>query len=119
MNIKINMEDFEWQDEDVQQKYRMFVRILNKTMSEKLDIIKKVDVNPVSFQTNYLSMGYYKTYKVKIYIDSSVKHIFTEEMLDNIESRFTELFDTLIKTVAEPRNKKNFVVMVDAEPELI
>jgi hypothetical protein len=67
------MEGFEWQDEDVQQKYRMFVRILNKTMSEKLDIIKKVDVNPVSFQTNYLSMAYYKTYKVKIYVDSSVK----------------------------------------------
>ena len=88
-------------------------------MSDKLDIIKKVDVNPVSFQTNYLSMAYYKTYKVKIYIDSSVKENFTEEMLDNLENRFLELFDTLIKTVAEPRNKKNFVVMIDAEPELI
>ena len=113
------MEGFEWQDEDVQQKYRMFVRILNKTMSDKLDIIKKVEVNPVSFQTNYLSMAYYKTYKVKIYIDSSVKENFTEEMLDNLENRFIELFDTLIKTVAQPRNKKLFVVMVDAEPELV
>ena len=113
------MEGFEWQDEDVQQKYRMFVRILNKTMSDKLDIIKKVDVNPVSFQTNYLSMAYYKTYKVKIYIDSSVKENFTEEMLDNLENRFIELFDTLIKTVAQPRNKKLFVVMVDAKPELV
>lgn len=113
------MEGFEWQDEDVQQKYRMFVKILNKTMSDKLDIIKKVDVNPVSFQTNYLSMAYYKTYKVKIYIDSSVKENFTEEMLDNLENRFIELFDTLIKTVAQPRNKKLFVVMVDAEPELV
>ena len=113
------MEGFEWQDEDVQQKYRMFVRILNKTMSDKLDIIKKVDVNPVSFQTNYLSMAYYKTYKVKIYVDSSVKENFTEEMLDNLENRFIELFDTLIKTVAQPRNKKSFVVMVDAEPELV
>ena len=97
------MEGFEWQDEDVQQKYRMFVKILNKTMSDKLDIIKKVDVNPVSFQTNYLSMAYYKTYKVKIYIDSSVKENFTEEMLDNLENRFIELFDTLIKTVAQPK----------------
>lgn len=113
------MEGFEWQDEDVQQKYRMFVKILNKTMSDKLDIIKKVDVNPVSFQTNYLSMAYYKTYKVKIYIDSLVKENFTEEMLDNLENRFIELFDTLIKTVAQPRNKKLFVVMVDAEPELV
>jgi len=113
------MEGFEWQDEDVQQKYRMFVKILNKTMSDKLGIIKKVDVNPVSFQTNYLSMAYYKTYKVKIYIDSSVKENFTEEMLDNLENRFIELFDTLIKTVAQPRNKKLFVVMVDAEPELV
>ena len=113
------MEGFEWQDEDVQQKYRMFVKILNKTMSDKLDIIKKVDVNPVSFQTNYLSMAYYKTYKVKIYIDSSVKENFTEEMLDNLENRFIELFDTLIKTVAQPRNKKLFVVMVDAKPELV
>ena len=45
-------------------------------------------------------MAYYKTYKVKIYIDSSVKENFTEEMLDNLENRFIELFDTLIKTVA-------------------
>jgi hypothetical protein len=40
-------------------------------------------------------------------------------MLDNLENRFLELFDTLIKTVAQPRNKKSFVVMVDAEPELV
>ena len=113
------MEDFEWQDEDVQQKYRMFVRILNKTAIDKFGIIKKVDVNPVSFQINYFSMGYYKTYKIKIEIDKSFRDIMSEDMLDKIEGDFNEMFDTLIKLIAPPVNKKQFVSMVDADVKLV
>lgn len=113
------MENFEWQDKDVESSYNMFQRMLNKTVKNKFEIIKGVEVDPVSFQIAYFSMSYYKNYKVKLYIDSSFRDVMTEDMLDVVEHKFNEMFDTLIKVIAPPVNKKKFTVMINADVKLV
>jgi hypothetical protein len=113
------MEDFEWQNDDVQLKFRLLEKTFNKFIKDRFEFIIGVELDPVSFQKNYGSMAYNKQYKMKVFFDKSMIQNFDEDKMDNVEGQFYELFDTILKSVAPPLNKKNYFVSVDVEPKLV
>lgn len=113
------MEDFEWGDEETELKYRLFQKMLNRTIKDKFEFIKGVSVDPVSFQKAYLSFSYFKRYDITIAIYKSLISNYSEESIDKFEEQFNEIFDTLIKTIAPPKNKNDFKITVSSELELI
>jgi uncharacterized membrane protein YheB (UPF0754 family) len=113
------MENFEWQDEETELKYRLFQRMLNKSVKDKFEFIKQVDVDPVKFQRADVSWSFNKQYNVTILLDKSSISKYSEEQIDKFEYQFNELFDTLLKTIAPPKNKNDFRVIISSDIDLI
>lgn len=113
------MTDFEWQNDDVQLKFRLLEKTFNKFIKDRFEFIIGVKLDPASFQKNYGSMAYHKEYKMKVFFDKSMVQNLNEDEMDEMEGQFNELFDTILKSVAPPLNKQNYFVSVDVEPELV